>query len=183
LKTATGDAERGRHTVWLALGTNIGDRAGNLARALDAMEPHVAIEAISDVYETEPFGFTGQPVFWNLVVRGRTGLAPAALLDRLQQCERDVGRIPTFRMGPRIIDIDILLHDDTRMQTAPLTLPHPGLLERAFVLVPLLDIDAGLVHPETGVRLADVVARLDTSGVRRLGAAAEVLGDVTGGAA
>jgi 2-amino-4-hydroxy-6-hydroxymethyldihydropteridine diphosphokinase len=183
LTTGTAEAERGRHIAWLALGTNVGDRAGNLARALAAIAPHVAIDAVSDVYETEPFGFTAQPVFWNLVVRGRTHLAPAQLLGRLQQSERDVGRVPTFRMGPRIIDIDILLHDDTRMQTTSLKLPHPGLLERAFVLVPLLDIDAEAVHPETGVRLADAAALLDTSGVRRIGAAADILAGTAGGAA
>jgi 2-amino-4-hydroxy-6-hydroxymethyldihydropteridine diphosphokinase len=175
LRTGTAGADAGRHTVWLGLGSNVGDRALNLARALDAVAADVAIDAVSDIYETEPFGYTAQPLFLNLVLRGRTSHDPPALLERLQQCERAVGRVPTFRMGPRVIDIDILLYDGMQMQTPALTLPHPGLLERTFVLLPLLDIEPGLVHPVTGVALAAAAGALDPAGVRRLGNAAELL--------
>jgi 2-amino-4-hydroxy-6-hydroxymethyldihydropteridine diphosphokinase len=175
LKTGTAGAERRARTVWLGLGTNVGDLAGNLARALAALEPFIDIDAVSAVYETEPFGYVDQPLFWNLALRGRTRLDPRALLGALQQCERDVGRTPTFRMGPRLIDIDLLLYDDIVMDSAALRVPHPGLHERAFVLLPLLELDPGLVHPVTGVRLDASIAARDPAGVRRLGDAADVL--------
>jgi 2-amino-4-hydroxy-6-hydroxymethyldihydropteridine diphosphokinase len=174
LKTGTAGAERGR-PVWLGLGTNVGDLAANLTRALGLLGRLMGIEAVSAVYETEPFGYTDQPLFWNLALRGRTDLEPHALLALLQQCERDIGRVPTFRMGPRLIDIDLLLHDDIVMHTADLIVPHPGLEHRAFVLLPLLDLDPDLANPATGTRLDRCAAAIDASGVRRLGDAAAVL--------
>jgi 2-amino-4-hydroxy-6-hydroxymethyldihydropteridine diphosphokinase len=127
------------------------------------------------VYETEPVGYTDQPVFWNMALRARTSLGPAALLAALKRCESELGREPGFRMGPRVIDIDVLLYDDVVLQTPALTLPHGRLLERPFALVPLLELDAELRDPRTGVLLADLPAARDHAGMRRLGAASAVL--------
>jgi 2-amino-4-hydroxy-6-hydroxymethyldihydropteridine diphosphokinase len=174
-RTGTAGAERGGRTVWLGLGTNLGDRAQNLARALAGLRAHIAVEAVSAIYATDPYGYTEQPEFWNAAVKGLTDLRPDELLAALQQVERDVGRTPTFRMGPRIMDIDILLYDDVVMDVPGLTLPHPGILQRAFVLLPLLDIEPDLRHPVTGGPLGAVAAAVDTGGVRRLGSAADLL--------
>jgi 2-amino-4-hydroxy-6-hydroxymethyldihydropteridine diphosphokinase len=178
-KTGTAGAEHTGRMIWLGLGTNVGDRADNLRRALAALASCIDIDAVSGVFETEPYGYTDQPLFWNLALRGRTALEPEALLVRLQQCERAVGRVPTFRMGPRLIDIDILIYDDILMDTEVLTLPHPGLEERAFVLLPLLDLDPDMVHPESGERLDRCTAATDPAGVRRLGDADRVLGGMS----
>jgi 2-amino-4-hydroxy-6-hydroxymethyldihydropteridine diphosphokinase len=180
LKTGTAGAEHSSRSVWLGLGTNVGDLAANLTRAVAGLARFMDVEAVSAIFETEPFGYTDQPLFWNLALRGRTAVEPRALLGLLQQCERELGRVPTFRMGPRLIDIDILLYDDIVLHTADLIVPHPGLEVRAFVLLPLLDLDPDLVHPGTGMRLDRYAAAVDPSGVRRLGDAARVLG---GGAA
>jgi 2-amino-4-hydroxy-6-hydroxymethyldihydropteridine diphosphokinase len=161
--------------VWLGLGTNVGDRARNLARALHALGRFVTVDAVSDIYQTDPVGYADQPDFWNMALRGRTALEPRALLAALQQCERDVGRTPTFRMGPRVIDIDILIYDEVSIEVPGLSLPHPGLRERAFVLLPLLDIDPRLSHPVTHGPLAADAAVLDAAGVRRVGSAAVLL--------
>jgi 2-amino-4-hydroxy-6-hydroxymethyldihydropteridine diphosphokinase len=163
------------HAVWLGLGTNLGDRAGNLAGCVRALRRILKVEAISGVYETEPVGHREQPVFWNAVVRGSTTLRPAALLLELKRLERELGRTETFRMGPRIIDIDILLYDDVVSVTPQLTIPHPGLAERAFVLCPLLELDPALRHPATGEPMADLPAAVEPGGIRRLGAAADLL--------
>jgi 2-amino-4-hydroxy-6-hydroxymethyldihydropteridine diphosphokinase len=176
LKTDTAGTEGSSRSVWLGLGTNVGDLAGNLTRAVAGLARIMDVEAVSAVFETEPFGYTDQPLFWNLALRGRTVLEPHALLALLQQCERDLGRVPTFRMGPRVIDIDILLYDDIVLHTTDLILPHPGLETRAFVLLPLLDLDPDLAHPGTGMRLDRCAAAVDPSGVRRLGDAERVLG-------
>jgi 2-amino-4-hydroxy-6-hydroxymethyldihydropteridine diphosphokinase len=159
--------------VWLGLGTNLGDRAANLARAIVALEQLLGTLALSGVYETEPIGYTDQPVFWNMAVRAGSTLTPGALLAALKQLEPQLGRTASFRMGPRAIDIDILLHDTECVDTDSLTIPHPGLLERAFALLPVLELDPDLRDPRSGRELAD--HRAGTAGVRRLGDAAELL--------
>lgn len=163
------------HAVWLGLGTNLGDRAGNLAAAIAALGPLVTLDGVSGVYETDPVGHLDQPRFWNMVVQGRTDLAPGVLLHELKRLEQGLGRVPSFRMGPRLIDIDILLYDAILAATPELALPHPGLAARAFVLVPLLELAPGLVHPATGRPLAELPAAAATHGVRRLGDAHRVL--------
>lgn len=135
------------HTIYLALGTNLGDRLANLRAAIAALAPQARVEAESRIYETEPWGFTEQPAFLNMVLRAETDLAPADLLSFLKNLEADLGRAPTFRNGPRLIDIDILFYDDLILDTPPLIIPHPRLHERDFVLVPLADIAPDFVHP------------------------------------
>lgn len=160
--------------MWLGLGTNIGDRGLNLARALAGLRELVQLTDVSSVYETEPVGYLDQPVFWNLVVRGRTLLAPLPLLRAVKSLEVRLGRTPGLRMGPRLIDIDVLIYDDVTLDSAELALPHRGLRERAFVLLPLLEIDPAARDPVTGAALADTAAHLDAAGVHVVAAAHEL---------
>jgi 2-amino-4-hydroxy-6-hydroxymethyldihydropteridine diphosphokinase len=146
-------------TVFLALGTNIGDRAANLDEALRRLDRIACIESTSSVYETEPIGFTEQPDFWNIVLRASTDLPATQLMRELIAIETALGRERTFKNAPRIIDIDILLYDDVIMTSSELDLPHPRMHERAFVLRPLLEIAPDAAHPGTGVRYADLLAQ------------------------
>lgn len=137
-------------TVFLGLGTNLGDREANLRAALRMLRDVVRIEAVSAVYESEPVGYRAQPDFWNLVVRAMTRLEPLALLEAVRGIERALGREPSFRNAPRVMDIDLLLYDDVELDLPELTLPHPRMLERAFVLKPLAELAPDAVHPRTG---------------------------------
>ncbi|HJS29596.1 MAG TPA: 2-amino-4-hydroxy-6-hydroxymethyldihydropteridine diphosphokinase, partial [Anaerolineales bacterium] len=127
----------------------------------------VLLEACSPVYETAPWGYLDQPDFLNQVIRCRTLLPPIDLLAHLKSVELLVGRQPTFRYGPRLIDIDILLYDDIVYRSGALEIPHPQLHQRAFVLVPLCDLAPDLVHPVSGMRMSDLLAAVDSSGVTR----------------
>jgi 2-amino-4-hydroxy-6-hydroxymethyldihydropteridine diphosphokinase len=167
--TDTAGAEPQAHEAWLGLGSNLGDRGRNLARAIEGIGHAGETLGVSGVFESAPVGYTDQPVFWNMAARLRTRLEPHALLRGLKALEARLGRVPTFHMGPRLIDIDILMYDDVQCAADGLTLPHPGLLERAFVLLPLLELDPELRHPVTGQRLADAAAGVDARGVRRIG--------------
>ncbi|MGH7448662.1 MAG: 2-amino-4-hydroxy-6-hydroxymethyldihydropteridine diphosphokinase [Longimicrobiales bacterium] len=168
--TAAADAR-----VLLGLGTNLGDRAANLRAAIQALSELGAVDCVSRVYESEPYGFSDQPRFLNMAVRLRTDLAPEALLRALKEREVRIGRAPTHRMGPRVIDIDILFYDDVQLDQPGLNIPHPGVMDRAFVLAPLLDLDIGLSHPATGELLADRLNALNDTSLVPLGAAADVL--------
>jgi 2-amino-4-hydroxy-6-hydroxymethyldihydropteridine diphosphokinase len=118
----------------------------------------VHVDARSSVYETEPVGFADQPPFWNMAVRVTTVLPPEALLNELIAIEKTMGRERTFRNAPRIIDLDILLFGDVVYETDQLTIPHPRMNKRAFVLMPLTELDAALRDPRSGERFADVLA-------------------------
>ena len=153
-------------TVHLALGSNLGDREGNLAAARAALGTWFRVEAASAVYETEPAYRLDQPRFLNQCLRARTTLPVRDALVRLKEIERALGREPTERNAPRPIDLDLLFYGDMVMDTPDLTVPHPRVQERAFVLVPLAEIAPDLrVNGETVGRL---LARVDLSGVERL---------------
>lgn len=153
------------HTVYLALGTNLGDRPSNLRAAIAALAPDIQSLQESPVYETEPWGYADQPSFLNMALRAATDLSPRDLLGRLKGIESTLGRVPVFRNGPRLIDLDILFYDDLILDTPGLVIPHPRLHERAFVLVPLADIAPGLIHPVTGLSVAQLVETVDRRGV------------------
>src|SRR5690348_10007395 len=116
--------------VYLSLGSNLGDREGNLRAAIERLEAFLAIDAISSLYETDPVGPPDQPRFLNLALAGRTGLEPLELLARIKAIEAGVGRRPTYRWGPRVVDIDIVLLGDVVMETEELTIPHREMRNR-----------------------------------------------------
>jgi 2-amino-4-hydroxy-6-hydroxymethyldihydropteridine diphosphokinase len=152
--------------VVLGLGSNLGDRAGNLRRAVIYLQREgLRVTARSSIWETAPVP-SGQPAFLNAAIRGDIELAPDALLGLVKRCERDLGRVPTYRWGPRVIDIDVLFYDDLRVETATLAIPHPGIGERAFVLAPLAEIWEGAL-PVLRRSAAELLARVDTTGVER----------------
>jgi len=153
--------------IYLALGTNLGHRLANLRAAVAALPPAVSVLAQSPVYETPPWGVAGQPAFLNMALKGETHLAPLALLAYLKQLETQLGRISSIRYGPRLIDLDILFYDDLVLDTPELTIPHPRLHERAFVLVPLADLAPALVHPALGKPVSRLLEGVDANGVKR----------------
>ena len=135
-------------TVYLALGANLGDRQASIAAAIERLGPAVVVEQVSSLYETAPAYVLDQPRFLNAVLRGRTTLAPQALLALLKRIEAGLGRAANgVRFGPRPIDLDILLYGDQAITTDTLTVPHPRMAERPFVLVPLAEIAPDLVPP------------------------------------
>jgi 2-amino-4-hydroxy-6-hydroxymethyldihydropteridine diphosphokinase len=156
--------------VYLALGSNLGDRPANLRAALEALPPEVRLMDESPVYETPPWGYADQPAFLNMAVKAETGLAPRELLAYLKGIEIRLGRTPTFRNGPRQIDIDILFLDDLVLDEDGLIIPHPRLHERAFVLVPLADVAAQVVHPVLKKSVLELLAKVDPGGIRRYSA-------------
>jgi 2-amino-4-hydroxy-6-hydroxymethyldihydropteridine diphosphokinase len=163
----TGDAVE--HRVYLGLGSNLGDRLAILQAALARLAAQVTVEAVSSFYDTEPVGYAAQPRFLNAVCRGTTALEPEALLAFVKGIEAALGRQPSARFGPRLIDIDILLYDDLVLDTPTLTLPHPRLAERAFVLRPLAELAPELVHPVLGKSVAALAAAVGgKEGVVRL---------------
>ncbi len=154
--------------VYLSLGTNMGKRAANLRAALARLRPDVQIRRVSPVYETAPWGYHDQPAFLNQVIEAETNLPPRALLSYLKAIEAQLGREPTFRYGPRLIDLDILFYDSQVMRDETLSLPHPNLHERAFVLVPLADLSPDLLHPVRKQTVSELLKGVDTSGVTRV---------------
>ncbi len=157
---------RNYYSVYIGLGSNQGDRLANLQSAILTLPPTVRVLAESPVYETTPWGYIDQPDFLNQVVRAETKLTPRQLLEYLKSIEADLGRATNFRYGPRPIDLDILLFNDLTMQTPDLTIPHPRLAERAFVLVPLADLSPDLHHPVSGQAVSQLRDRLDPQGIR-----------------
>jgi len=136
--------------VLLGLGANLGDPRAQLAGAVRAISRFVSELRVSSTYRTEPVGHADQPDFYNQVVRGTTTLAPEELLDRVLAVEREMGRARTFRNAPRLIDIDILAYGDEVIHGERLTVPHPGIAHRGFVLHPIAEVAPEWRHPELG---------------------------------
>jgi 2-amino-4-hydroxy-6-hydroxymethyldihydropteridine diphosphokinase len=151
--------------IYLGLGSNLGDRAANLRAAVRELPPEVSVLVQSVVYETPPWGVEDQPGFLNMALKAETNLMPAALRDHVKRIERKVGRIETFRWGPRVIDIDILLYEDRIVDTPKLVIPHAQMHKRPFVLVPLVSIAPDVVHPALGLTMRELLQYVDTTGI------------------
>jgi 2-amino-4-hydroxy-6-hydroxymethyldihydropteridine diphosphokinase len=154
--------------VFLSLGSNLGDADSNIREALSLLPDKVRITRISSSYETEPAGGKGQPWFVYIAVQGATELSPEDLLQFIQNIEQKMKRVKTITNNPRIIDIDILLYNDEIIKTDKLTIPHPKMLERPFILVPLYEIAPGLIFD--GRYIEQCLSALKVDSVhRRLG--------------
>jgi len=156
--------------VYLGLGSNLGDRQANLELAVKLLGQRFDVEELSSVYETEPVGYEDQPMFLNAVCRVQADIGPLQLLSLVKGIEARMGRVPNFTDGPRPIDIDIIFYGDLVMVDPELTIPHPRMAQRAFVLVPLAEIAPGLVHPFSGESVEDMAAKVDgVGGVKKIG--------------
>lgn len=151
--------------VYLSLGSNLGDRVAHLRQALEQMSgAGVRVKRVSSFYRSEPVGFPAQAWFINCVAEAETERMPLSLLSALKKIERAIGRRPGRRLGPRPIDIDILLYENALVRVARLTIPHPRLAERRFVLVPLRELAPTLRHPATLRTVLELLAETRDAG-------------------
>ena len=160
----------GAGPVYIALGSNQLDPQQQLLRAIKALHahPHVAVARCSSLYRTPPWGMLQQPSFVNAVAQLHTTLDPESLLDALIDIENAAGRRRELRWGPRVLDLDLLVYGEQVIDTQRLYLPHPHLHQRAFVLIPLLDIAPDFVIPMHG-RADQILATLDCNGIEKIG--------------
>jgi len=159
-------------TAYLGLGSNLGNRQKNLAQAVKGLGSgqDISVLRTSGIYETVPWGLTGQPDFLNLVAEISTHLSPHLLLDRVKDLEREMGREEGPRFGPRLIDVDILLYGDRVIEEPDLHIPHASLHLRAFALVPLAELAPNSVHPVLGLNIAQLANQVKgLEGVRPMG--------------
>lgn len=152
--------------AYLALGSNIGSRLENIRSAVDMIGADIScrVEKKSSFYLTKPVGVEDQPDFVNAVVSVETSLTPRELLVFCKDIELKLGRTKTFRWGPRVIDIDVILYDDVTIEEDDFVIPHPRMMERSFVLVPLAEIEPGTILPG-GITVEEAVEHLDRSGI------------------
>lgn len=158
-------------TAYLGLGSNLGDRLATLQRAVDLLgaRPGIHVVASSRVWETDPVGGPPQPDYLNAVVRVQTDLGPLELLAACQHVEAALGRVRDVRWGARTLDVDVLLYGDRQVDEPALTVPHPRMLQRAFVVLPLLELDPDPVLPD-GTRVLDLrLGDTATGGARPVG--------------
>ena len=153
-------APDGATRVHLGLGSNLGDRRRNIERAVELLGERMEVERVSRFYETPPMYEERQPPFLNAVCRCASPPAPRDLLRFIQDIESALGRVPGPKNSPRPLDIDILLYGSLTLDEPDLAIPHPGIAERPFVLIPLAEIDPDAVHPVTGKTTAEMLAEL-----------------------
>ncbi|OGG55888.1 2-amino-4-hydroxy-6-hydroxymethyldihydropteridine diphosphokinase [Candidatus Kaiserbacteria bacterium RIFCSPHIGHO2_02_FULL_55_20] len=159
-------------TIYLGLGSNLGDRAGNIKRALAALAPEITVTKVSPTYETRPMYVTDQPDFFNAVCEATTELSAADVLRKIKAIEKEMGEHK--HNAPRSIDIDLLLYGSGITDTPELTLPHAGLRERDFVLKPLCDITPELLDPVTGKTVSQLLDGLPPDRLSVIGPVPEV---------
>jgi 2-amino-4-hydroxy-6-hydroxymethyldihydropteridine diphosphokinase len=155
--------------AYIALGSNIENRLYYLREAVKALDNHeqISVIAASSIYETEPVGYINQDKFLNMVIKITTALSPFALLEVTQKIEQKFGRKREIRWGPRTLDLDILLYNHENIETEQLIIPHPRMTERAFVMIPLLEVNHDIDIPNVSQYLKDLIDRLpDKEGVR-----------------
>ena len=158
-----------RKIIYLSLGSNLGDRAGNLSRAIEALATiGVPVLRRSSIYETEPVDFVAQPWFLNCVVEAETSLMPRQLLIELQAIERKFGSQKLVPRGPRIVDLDVLFYGSEVIHAAGMEIPHPRLTERRFVLVPLAELVPEFLHPVLRTSAAELLATAHDRSVVRI---------------
>ncbi|WP_309091475.1 2-amino-4-hydroxy-6-hydroxymethyldihydropteridine diphosphokinase [Domibacillus sp.] len=147
------------HEAYLSLGTNMGNREDQLREAIRQLQNQKSLRllAVSSIYETDPVGFTDQPSFLNIVIKLKTSMTPDELLAACQEVENKLGRERVVRWGPRTIDLDILLYNHDNIKSDSLIIPHPRMTERAFVLIPLAEIDTAITFPVTNLPLEQYV--------------------------
>jgi 2-amino-4-hydroxy-6-hydroxymethyldihydropteridine diphosphokinase len=155
-------------TVYIGLGANIGNREVNLRMAIGALTRLSRIAGVSSLYETDPIGTSSGADYYNAVAVVETGLEPRPLLRFLKGIEEEIGRRPAPRGAPRPADLDILLYDDLTLDEPDLTIPHPRMTERSFVLIPLAELAADVTHPVTGTTIGDLARAAGEEGVRKL---------------
>lgn len=155
------------NTAYISIGSNIGDRLHHLVEAVRILRLRegITVTAVSSIYETAPVGFTDQADFLNMVVGVETGLVAEDLLEVCQQVEHELGRVRDIRWGPRTVDLDVLLYNNDNIETENLVVPHPRMHERAFVLIPLLEIAPLVAHPTREAKLFAEEAAVRDEGV------------------
>ncbi|WP_146550937.1 2-amino-4-hydroxy-6-hydroxymethyldihydropteridine diphosphokinase [Rummeliibacillus suwonensis] len=164
--------------AYISLGSNMGDKEETLRHAVQLLQQHPAIMVVklSSIYETDPVGYTDQDVFLNMVILVHTPLAAQELLEECQKVEQALKRVRVIRWGPRTIDLDILLYNHDNIETETLIVPHTRMHERAFVLVPLVEIAPELKHPTIGVAFQALLEQVGKEGVRRWKIATDLSG-------
>jgi len=156
-------------TVFIALGSNLQDRFENLRKAISHLPPRILPVICSSIYKTAPWGYLDQPYFLNQVIQATTDLSPEELLIYLKGIEICMGRQPGIKLGPRLIDLDILFYDNLVLNSHYLTIPHPFLHQRSFVLVPLAELAPKKLHPVLKISVKDLLAEVEITDVEKVG--------------
>lgn len=159
-----------KHIAYIALGSNLAERETYLSRAIHLLKNQQAVNVVdqSSVYETEPVGYTDQNDFLNMVIKVQTSLSPYELLEQCQSIEQELGRERLVKWGPRTIDLDILLYNREKVELDRLKVPHPHMHERAFVMVPLAELDKSIEIPGLNQTASEVLARLPEEDVNSM---------------